>query len=202
MIELMTVGAVLILLLIWVLRRLERQGDQSWLPRELRRSTLVYAEKLFRAPGLITLTAKVDRGYRDPAGIIVLVELKNRQHDCVLRSDVIELSAQRVAVMVETGGLARVCDRARTIGPPRCSSSPIARCCRGESVDPKEGSDSDRKSTPPMFALSSFVQWVRFPATVHGTAVVYRALRRLSCELLLLSWAVCSWCLSLQHWSY
>lgn len=105
MIELMTAGAFLILLLIWVLRRLERQGDQTWLPRELRRSTLVYAEKLFRSPGLITLTAKVDRGYRDPAGIIILVELKNRQRDRVSPSDVIELSAQRVAVMAETGGL-------------------------------------------------------------------------------------------------
>lgn len=104
MIELMIAGAVLILLLIWVLCRLERQGDQTWLPRELRRSTLVYAEKLFRAPGLITLTAKVDRGYRDPAGIIILVELKNRQRDRVSPSDVIELSAQRVAVMAETGG--------------------------------------------------------------------------------------------------
>lgn len=41
--------------------------------------------------------------YRDPAGIIILIELKNRQRDCVSLADVIELSAQRVAVMAETG---------------------------------------------------------------------------------------------------
>lgn len=104
MIELTIAGGMLLLSLIWVLHRLKRQGDQVWLPRELRRSILVYAEQLFRAPGPITLTAKVDRGYRDPAGIIILVELKNRQRDCVFPVDVIELSAQRVAVMAETGG--------------------------------------------------------------------------------------------------
>jgi len=103
MIEQMIAGAMLILLLIWVLHRLKRQRDQAWLPRELRRATLVYAEQLFRARGPITLTAKVDRGYRDPAGIIILIELKNRQRDCVSLADVIELSAQRVAVMAETG---------------------------------------------------------------------------------------------------
>ncbi|PKO28631.1 MAG: hypothetical protein CVU32_00015 [Betaproteobacteria bacterium HGW-Betaproteobacteria-5] len=104
MIELTIAGAVLISLLIWALHRPERRVDLAWLPQELRRATLVYAEQLFRAPGPITLTAKVDRGYRDPAGIIILVELKIRQHDRVFHSDVIELSAQRVALMAETGG--------------------------------------------------------------------------------------------------
>jgi CRISPR-associated exonuclease Cas4 len=104
MIEQMVAGGMLILLIIWVLHRLKRQRDQAWLPRELRRATLVYAEQLFRARGPITLTAKVDRGYRDPTGIIILIELKNRQRDCVFLADVIELSAQRVAVMAETGG--------------------------------------------------------------------------------------------------
>lgn len=104
MIELTIAGAVLILLLIWVLHRPERRVDQAWLPRELRQAMLVYAEQLFRADGPITLTARVDRGYHDLAGVIILVELKNRQHDRVFHSDVIELSAQRVAVMAETGG--------------------------------------------------------------------------------------------------
>jgi len=104
MIELTIAGAVLISLLIWALHRPERRVDLAWLPQELRRATLVYAEQLFRTPGPITLTAKVDRGYRGPAGIIILVELKIRQHDRVFHSDVIELSAQRVALMAETGG--------------------------------------------------------------------------------------------------
>lgn len=96
-------GAVLIILFIWALRRQGRQGDQVWLPQELRWAQLVYAEQLFKAPVPLTLTAQVDRGYRNPAGTIILVELKTRQCDRVYRSDAIELSAQRVAVMAQTG---------------------------------------------------------------------------------------------------
>jgi len=103
MIQGVIAGIVLIILFIWVLRRLGHQGDQVWLPWELRRAQLVYAEQLFKVPAPVALTARVDRGYRNPAGIIVLVELKTRQCDRVYRSDVIELSAQRVAVMAQTG---------------------------------------------------------------------------------------------------
>lgn len=103
MIQGVTAGAVLVILFVWALRRLGHQGDQVWLPRELRRAQLVYAEQLFKAPAPVALMAQVDRGYRNPAGTIVLVELKTRQCDRVYRSDVIELSAQRVAVMAQTG---------------------------------------------------------------------------------------------------
>lgn len=47
-------------------------------------------------PGLIEV-------YRDRAGRLTLVELKTRGRDAVYPSDVIELSAQRAALMAATG---------------------------------------------------------------------------------------------------
>lgn len=54
-------GIVLIILFIWALRCLGHQGDQVWLPRELRRAQHVYAEQLFKAPAPVALAAQVDR---------------------------------------------------------------------------------------------------------------------------------------------
>jgi len=45
----------------------------------------------------------VDRGYRRHDGTITLVELKTRETDRIYRSDLIELSAQRVALEGATG---------------------------------------------------------------------------------------------------
>jgi len=73
------------------------------LPPELRRARLVYAERLFRSVGAVSVTAKVDRVYRNAAGALVLIELKTREANRTYWSDVIELSAQRVAVMGQTG---------------------------------------------------------------------------------------------------
>jgi hypothetical protein len=73
------------------------------LPPELRGTRLVYAERLFRSFGPISITAKVDRAYRDAKGALVLVELKTRTVHRAYRSDVIELSAQRVALMAQMG---------------------------------------------------------------------------------------------------
>lgn len=101
MAEILIPGAFLIALLVWAGRHLGNHGELAWLPRELCRAQLVYAEKLFRATGSVALTAKVDRGYRTPAGIVILVELKCRQQDRVYRSDIIELSAQRMALMAQ-----------------------------------------------------------------------------------------------------
>jgi CRISPR-associated exonuclease Cas4 len=105
MIELMVAGGVLILLLIWVLHRSGAPRGSSLVTAGVATSRRLSTQSSYSGHVvLITLTAKVDRGYRDPAGIIILVELKNRQRDRVSPSDVIELSAQRVAVMAETGG--------------------------------------------------------------------------------------------------
>jgi error-prone DNA polymerase len=59
--------------------------------------------KLFRAPGPVGLTAKVDRVYWVEGKAFVLVELKTRRANRTYLSDVIELSAQRVALMKQTG---------------------------------------------------------------------------------------------------
>ena len=72
-------------------------------PKALRDATLVYMEKLFRISKPIGLVAKLDRAYRMPSGMIVLVEFKTRSLDRPVLSDVIQLSAQRVAVVGQTG---------------------------------------------------------------------------------------------------
>lgn len=55
------------------------------------------------------LVARVDRGYRGRNGLITLVELKTRRRDRYL-SEVIALSAQRVALAGETGEPVAVSD--------------------------------------------------------------------------------------------
>ena len=105
MIEL-SIGIADALLALWfVLRALRRRrvDDRDWLPAELRAARLIYAERLFRSSGPVRVSAKVDRAYRDRAGVVVLVELKTRRADKVHLSDVIELSAQRHALMAHTG---------------------------------------------------------------------------------------------------
>ncbi len=79
------------------------RSDTSWLPRDLQHAELVYGEKMFRATQPFPLVAKVDRGYRTTAGVIVLVELKTRDVNRPYFSDIIELSAQRVALQAQTG---------------------------------------------------------------------------------------------------
>lgn len=76
--------------------------DLTWRPWHLRHAQLAYAETLFRCSDPIALTAKVDRAYR-AGGQLHLVELKTRFQHCVYRYDVIELSAQRVAIEGDTG---------------------------------------------------------------------------------------------------
>ena len=73
------------------------------LPRELRGARLLYAEQLFRSTGKTVITARVDRAYQVASGEIVLLELKTRDRNRVFPSDVVELSAQRAAVELQTG---------------------------------------------------------------------------------------------------
>lgn len=86
----------------WLLLR-RRRGSKAGVPMELQCATLAYAEKLFRDPGPIALTVKVDRAYRVEGKVLILVELKTRRSNRPYHSDVIELSAQRVAIMRQTG---------------------------------------------------------------------------------------------------
>lgn len=96
-------AAALLFVLGWCRRRWLGRRELGWMPPELQGATLVYAERLFRAPGRIEITAKVDRVYRRGDGRLVLVELKTRRANRVYLSDVIELSAQRVAIMGQAG---------------------------------------------------------------------------------------------------
>lgn len=81
-----------------------RQGRApSWLPEELRNDTLAYVERTFRTVEHPMLVARVDRAYRSSDGLITLVELKTRGEARVYPSDIIELSAQRMALSADTG---------------------------------------------------------------------------------------------------
>jgi hypothetical protein len=82
--------------------RATRAFRATW-PAELRQARLVHAEKLFRSVGAVAITARVDRVYRTRKGCLVLVELKTRAMNRTYLSDVIELSAQRLAMMSQTG---------------------------------------------------------------------------------------------------
>lgn len=81
-----------------------RSKVQDWMPAELRGARLAYAEQQFRSTGPMAVSAKVDRVYRNQAGVMTLVELKTRKADKIYLSDIIELSAQRHALHSQTGG--------------------------------------------------------------------------------------------------
>lgn len=70
---------------------------------ELVGAELLYMEKQFRIRGPVPLVARVDRAYRATDGTIVLVELKTRWKDRPYLTDVIQLSAQRMAIEGQTG---------------------------------------------------------------------------------------------------
>lgn len=93
----MAVGAAAL-----IVRRRFVQVDQ-WMPEALKNHTVAYLEQTFRSGDDRPVIARVDRAYRGPSGLIVLVELKTRQVDRVYPSDIIELSTQRVAAEGETG---------------------------------------------------------------------------------------------------
>lgn len=78
-------------------------GANEWMPGELKYHRLAYSERTFRSGGDRQVVARVDRAYRGRSGLITLVELKTRRAHRAYRSDVIELSAQRVALEGETG---------------------------------------------------------------------------------------------------
>lgn len=88
---------------LWIRRR--ASGERASRPRELANAELVYMEKLFRIREPIRLVAKVDRVYRLPEGSLVLVELKTRRRDRVYPSDIIQLSAQKLAIEHQTGAV-------------------------------------------------------------------------------------------------
>jgi CRISPR-associated exonuclease Cas4 len=93
------VGAIL-LVGVWVVTRQQRLklGEQAWLPEELKAASLEFAERVFYTRWPFRLYAKIDRAYRTPDGAIVLTELKRRFKRQAYQSDVVELSAQKLAI--------------------------------------------------------------------------------------------------------
>jgi CRISPR-associated exonuclease Cas4 len=71
-------------------------------PAALLDAELLYIEKSFRLSRPVHMVAKLDRAYRKPSGFVVLVEFKSRRIRRPFQSDVIQLSAQRMAVADQT----------------------------------------------------------------------------------------------------
>ena len=102
---LLLAGCVACVMAAWAAPRLVRRRSVNvqWMPEALKDHTLAYSERTFRSGDGRSVVARVDRAYRGRNGLIVLVELKTRRADRVHLSDIIELSAQRVALAGETG---------------------------------------------------------------------------------------------------
>lgn len=90
-------------MIVLLVTRSRRSRLADWVSTELRGTTLAYVERTFRSGGGHPIVARVDRAYRGRHEKITLVELKTRESDRVYPSDIIELSAQRLALEEETG---------------------------------------------------------------------------------------------------
>ncbi|MGK2897282.1 MAG: PD-(D/E)XK nuclease family protein [Burkholderiaceae bacterium] len=71
-------------------------------PSDLKDAELIYLEKRFDMLEPVRVSARLDRACRMPSGLIVLLELKTRSVNRVFPSDVIQLSAQRLALERQT----------------------------------------------------------------------------------------------------
>lgn len=125
-------GLILAVALLVSWRLLQRQHARvsEWRdrPAELRDADLICVESQFRSRSRWPIVARVDRAYRLPNGLVVLVELKTRSTAAVRASDVIQLSAQRVAFEDEMR--VQVSDQAFVVFAGRHSAPPTARAVR------------------------------------------------------------------------
>lgn len=81
-----------------------RERCQRGLPQG---SKLAYVETTFSTRTLPSIIARPDRVYRLPSGELFLVELKTRRSCTVTTEDIIQMSAQRLAVSEATGQVVR-----------------------------------------------------------------------------------------------
>lgn len=84
----------------WLARDRTRWGtaDRAWLPAQLNRATLAYSEEQFFTEHPRPMVVRIDRAYRQPDGMIELVEFKGRMNPRAHLSDVVELSAQAMVM--------------------------------------------------------------------------------------------------------
>jgi hypothetical protein len=109
-------------------RHRARVAERRDRPADLRDADLICVESQFRSKSRWPIVARVDRAYRLPSGLVVLVDLKARSTAAVRASDVIQLSAQRVAMEDELR--VQVSDEAFVVFPGRHSAQPPARAVR------------------------------------------------------------------------
>ena len=86
-----------------------RRTEQAWLPVELQHARIEFAERYFYTKRPFRLIAKVDRVYKDERGTLFVTELKRRVKTQAYLSDVVELSAQKLAI--ERGGRRAVAEK-------------------------------------------------------------------------------------------
>ena len=101
---LLTLAAALgLILALWRRRAaLADHVERDSLPSDLKDAELLYLEKRFNVSEPVRLSTRLDRAYRMPSGLIVLLELKTRNFNRAFPSDVIQLSAQRLALERKT----------------------------------------------------------------------------------------------------
>lgn len=86
-------------------RRTTGPVEEDWLPQELRTAKLAYSEQEFVIDRPIKHVARIDRAYEKADGQLVLIEFKTRPKATTYMSDVVELSAQKLAMTEATGAL-------------------------------------------------------------------------------------------------
>lgn len=123
-------GLAIALAVLAILVRLlwrSRAGMVEWhqRPAALRDAQLLSVEAEYRSKGPRPIVARVDRAYRLPSGRVTLMELKTRSTAVVLPSDVIQLSAQRIALEDELG--LQVSDEAFVLIPARAPAPQATR---------------------------------------------------------------------------
>jgi CRISPR-associated exonuclease Cas4 len=127
------------IVLAWILHRMRMGGarklEQASRPDALASARLLYMEKQFRMRDPVSLIARIDRAYQGADGTVALVELKTRWTNRAYATDVIQLSAQRMAVEGQTG--LRVSEHAYvTVQPP--TKSGARRSHKVELMEPSE----------------------------------------------------------------
>jgi CRISPR-associated exonuclease Cas4 len=101
---LLTLASALGLIVALRRRRAALADRMEWASRpwDLRDAELLYLEKRFDVSEPVRLSTRLDRAYRMPSGLVVLLELKTRSVNRAFPSDVIQLSAQRLALERKT----------------------------------------------------------------------------------------------------
>ena len=108
-----------------------RTAEHAWRPDALRNATIAYAEQKFFTKQPFPLVAKIDRAYRT-ADRLVLTELKRRSKCRFFPSDVVELSAQKLAIERSTSEQVGAQAYVVVEDPQTLARTPIAVTLLGE----------------------------------------------------------------------